>query len=164
MARSGLQGEKQFIEDVEEYGNIGPNFIRGRSKNKITKALIDEAEAGHGRGGKPYQPYSEAYDKIKKRQSGQRRKFMYGIGKGRHMLDMTNFRWQLEGPSEVSLVWTSSGKQGDYARVHNEGLGNMPKREWMQLESPKTLDAIDSVLQGILAVRAEKFTRKYGKF
>ncbi|MCP4309491.1 MAG: hypothetical protein GY788_32375 [bacterium] len=158
-----MQGDREFIRDVEDYANIASDFVRGNAKNKITKALIDEAMAGNGKGGKKYQPYSDAYDKIKKRQSGQRQKFMYGIGKGRHMLDATNFRWRTRGKTTVELVWTASGKQGDYARVHNDGLGNMPKREWMHLEAPKTSDQVDSVLQAILAVKADKFTRKYGR-
>ena len=164
MARSGLQGDKEFIKDVEAYGDIASVFVRGRSKDKITHALIDEAMAGNGRGGKKYQPYSDAYDKRKKASGGMHRKFMYGLGKIRHMLDFKNFRWKKVDKTTVELVWTSVGKQGDYARVHNEGLGNMPKREWMQLESPKTLDKINSVLEAILSVKADKFTRKHGKF
>ena len=161
MAKAGIEGVEQFIIDLEKVPELAEDFVK--RADDIIDDVIRQAKQGNGPGNKPFVPYSRAYKKIKDAASGEGKRWMYGPQKGgQHMLDRKNFMWEVLSKTSVQLVWTASGKQGDYARAHNEGLGKMPKREWMHLNAPATEKAVDDLLGGILENRASEFTEDWG--
>lgn len=170
MAKAGLQGGEEFIRDVVEWASMADAFVSLAPKT-ITPSVTQSARRGEGPGGVPYPKWSEAYEKLKANASGSAGEFLWGLGKKRfskggasgHMLDDRNFKWEKIDEMTVQLVWTASGKAGDYARAHNEGLGDMPKREWMHLLHPSTLKLIDSLRRQIGNTRSVRFSAKWGR-
>lgn len=161
MAKSGFKRGvvNRFVRDLVDTTDIAEAFVEGA--DIVTRRVISEAMDGVGPDGIRFIPYSAEYKKRKDKASGQSRAWLRGLNKpGRHMLERDNFRWfTLKGG--VQLVWTAKGNQGDYAEVHNEGEGKMPKREWMHLEAPKTAAAIDTLLGVAFDEKIDKFNRKY---
>lgn len=172
MARKGIRNLTRFVTDLLDFPSIADDFIDAeKKKGKIVRALVESAMRGIGRNGKPYTPYkpnkktgeTSAYEKKKKKAGGNKGRWMWGMGSGPHMLSRSHFMWRVAGKGVLELVWEGTGKTGDYAEAHNEGLGNMPKREWMHLEAPKTEQAVDDTLAGVIENRAKKFSRKWGR-
>jgi len=169
MANAGLQGGDQFEKDLLEVVDIADEFIRReRTKKFVYKAIKASALAGLGPGDKPYAPWSDEYEKKKKRASGQSRQFLWGIRgdtkesrAAPHMLQENLFKWRKIGKQTVELVWTAQGKTGDYAEAHNEGLGKQPKREWMHFDTSLTKQTIDDVLEGTMINRIKEFNKKH---
>ena len=167
MARSGFKPGviDQFEKDVIAAASIADAFITEEQSNqKVIRALIESAMAGVGPEGKKYPPYkTDGYEARKKKEGGSSR-FLWGLRRtGLHMLNRVHFTWKKISDFAVELIWQGTGKTGDYAKVHNEGLGKQPKREWMHLDAPLTRKAIDILRRGILKNNADKFTRKYGR-
>jgi len=167
MARSGFKRGtiRQFEKDVLAYANVADDFVKEDNKDKkVIRAVIEAAMSGHGPGNKPYPPYSEDYDRRKKAAAGQGKRWLRGIKQqGLHMLNRVHFKWKKVSETVINLVWRGTGKTGDYARVHNDGEGKMPKREWMHLESSEAINEVNDLIAGTLNNHAKKFNAKYGK-
>lgn len=177
MAKAGLQGGEEFIRDVEEWYSIAKDFV-ARADKTVTQAVQAAARAGLGPGDRPYPKYlpdkkgqTSAYEKKKRAAAGKASEFLWGLedkrykkgGAAGHMLDLRNFHWEKIDETTVQLVWQASGKASDYAEAHNEGIGNMPKREWMHLEANNTLRIIDSLIKQIADDHTEQFNAKHGR-
>lgn len=163
MARkAGIEGVEQVIIDLEKVPELAEEFAK--QAVDIIPDVIRQAKEGNGPGNRKFKPYTKEYQKIKDAASGEGKRFMYGPQKGgQHMLDRKNFMWEVLSKTSVQLVWTASGKQGDYARAHNEGLGKMPKREWMHLKSLTVDRKINILIRNIVRDRIDIFNDKYRK-
>jgi hypothetical protein len=164
MGKSGFKrgAVKQFEKDVLAVVSVADAFIK--DAQPVTDALIDSANRGIGPGGSQYKPIQEPYKSRKKKEGGQSTKFLWGLRRGGlHMLAKAHFTWKKINNFTVQLIWKGTGKTSDYGKVHNEGEGKMPRREWMHLDAPDTSRAIDDLLGGIIQNRSKAFTKKYGK-
>ena len=163
MARKGIRNLDRFVADVLDFASIADDFIdRERKDEAVVRALVESAMSGIGPGRKAYAPIKEPYKSRKKREGGNSTRFLWGLRRGGlHMLSRRHFMWRRLGKTAIELVWTATGKTGDYASVHNDGEGKMPKREWMHLNAPATEKAVDDLLGGILENRASDFSRKW---
>ena len=159
MAKAGIPRKEldRFEKGFNRFiSSIATEFVK-RAGKVITPEVILAAQRGLGPDDKPYEDWSPAYKKRKKDGSGREKRFLWGLtkkafskgGATGHMLDIRNFIWEKVNEFTVQLVWRATGKAADYATVHNEGLGNMPKREWMHLEAKRVLNRIDVLLANI---------------
>ena len=165
MARKGIRNLTRFVTDLLDFPSIADDFIDAeKKKSKIVRALVESAMSGVGPRGVRYPPIKEPYKRRKKRAGGNSSRFLWGLDRnGLHMLAREHFSWKKVSKATIALVWEGTGKTGDYAEVHNKGEGKMPKREWMHLEAPKTEQAVDDTLAGVIENRAKKFSRKWGR-
>ncbi len=169
--KAGIVGVDQFEKDVLEWASMADEVVSLAPKT-ITPSVTQSARRGQGPDGVPYPKWSEAYEKRKANASGRSGDFLWGLkkksrltrlGQTGHMLDLRNFTWEKLSEEAVQLVWVGSGRSEIYGPVHNEGLGKMPKREWMHLLHPSTLRLIDTMLAKIGGDKTDEFNAKQGR-
>tara|TARA_Y100000310_G_scaffold315428_1_gene365946 strand:- start:699 stop:1193 length:495 start_codon:yes stop_codon:yes gene_type:complete len=163
MAKPGIPKKilDLFEKDVLATAEIADEFIE-RAGPSLIDDLIREAGAGRGPDNVRFPAYSTEYKKRKDGAVSPGEKFMHGIKKGGlHMLDKANFAWKALSKLTVQLVWTAAGNQADYAGVHQDGEGKMPKRTWMHLEGKATTEKIIAWIKRIIRGRAAEFNNKW---
>lgn len=165
MARGGIQNRRAFERDLDKFvdgRNFAEDFVR-RFGREIIREVIAQAHQGNGPNGVRYPAYSDKYLKVKKgAQGGTLNNWLRGIKGGVRMLDEKRFEWRIVTAARIELVWTAANSDmGKYAVAHNEGEGDMPKREWMHFEAPQTVVVLDLTLNRLVADRAAIFNAKW---